>query len=116
MQNVIRTIHCLLFGALLISSQAFAAGDPVSGRIKAETCLGCHGVPNYTNVYPSYHVPKLARQNADYIVQALKGYLTGQRAHTTMHANASNLSEQDMLDIAAYFSSAIPTVVTQDNP
>jgi cytochrome c553 len=115
MQNVIRTLHSLLLGALLISGQAIAAGDAVSGRTKAETCLGCHGVPSYTNVYPSYHVPKLAGQNADYIVQALKAYQNGQRTHSTMHANSSNLSEQDMADIAAYFNSANQIVATQDS-
>lgn len=105
---MIRIIHGLLSGMLLVSAQAVAAGDPAAGRIKAETCLGCHAIPNYANVYPSYSVPKLAGQNADYIVQALKAYQSGLRQHTTMHANASNLSEQDMADIAAYFSSAVP--------
>lgn len=105
---MIRIIHGLLSGMLLVSAQAVAAGDPAAGRIKAETCLGCHAVPNYGNVYPTYHVPKLAGQNADYIVLALKAYRNGQRQHTTMHANASNLSEQDMADIAAFFSSAAP--------
>lgn len=105
---MIRIIHGLLPGMLLVSAQAVAAGDPAAGRIKAETCLGCHAIPNYANVYPSYSVPKLAGQNADYIVQALKAYLNGQRQHTTMHANASNLSEQDMADIAAFFNSAAP--------
>jgi cytochrome c553 len=105
---VIRIIH-VLCGMLLVSTQALAAGDPAAGRIKAETCLGCHAVENYGNVYPSYHVPKLAGQNADYIVQALKAYQSGQRKHGTMHANASNLSEQDLTDIAAYFSSAAPS-------
>lgn len=107
-------IILVLCGMLLVSAQAVAAGDPIAGRIKAETCLGCHGVANYGNVYPSYHVPKLAGQNAEYIVQALKAYLNGQRQHTTMHANASNLSERDMADIAAFFSSAAPA--SQENP
>jgi cytochrome c553 len=92
----------------LVAAQAGAAGDPAAGRIKAETCLGCHGVANYANVYPSYHVPKLAGQNAEYIVQALQAYLNGQRQHGTMHANASTLSGEDMADIAAFFSSAAP--------
>jgi cytochrome c553 len=103
---VIRIIHGLLCGMLLVSAQAVAAGDPAAGRIKAETCLGCHAIPNYGNVYPSYHVPKLAGQNVDYIVAALKGYQSGMRKHTGMHANASSLSEQDMADIAAFFNSA----------
>lgn len=104
---MIRIIH-MLCGMLFVSAQAFAAGDPAAGRIKAETCLGCHAIPNYSNVYPSYSVPKLAGQNADYIVAALKGYQNGERKHSTMHANSSNLSEQDIADIAAFFNSVTP--------
>lgn len=82
-----------------------AAGDPNQGKIKADTCLGCHGVPSYTNVYPTYHVPKLAGQYEEYIVAALKAYQTGERSHETMRAQASRLSEEDMFDIGAYFQS-----------
>ena len=82
-----------------------AAGDPNQGKIKADTCLGCHGVPSYTNVYPTYHVPKLAGQYEEYIVAALKAYQAGERSHETMRAQASRLSEEDMSDIGAYFQS-----------
>jgi cytochrome c553 len=101
---VIRISH-VLCGMLLVSTQAMAAGDPAAGRIKAETCLGCHAVENYGNVYPSYHVPKLGGQSSDYIVHALQDYQNGERKHGTMHANSSNLSAQDMADIAAFFNS-----------
>jgi cytochrome c5 len=73
--------------------------------MKANTCLGCHGIPGYTTVYPTYRVPKLGGQNAEYIVAALQAYKTGQRDHPTMHAQARILSSKDMADIAAYFSS-----------
>lgn len=82
---------------------AFAAGDPQAGSVKAQTCLGCHGVENYHNVYPTYHVPKLGGQNAQYVVSALKAYQTGTRTHSTMQGNVAGLTEQDMQDIAAYF-------------
>jgi cytochrome c553 len=88
----------------LASTAVAAEGDPAAGRAKAQTCLGCHAVPGYTNVYPSYRVPKLAGQRPQYIVSALKAYQQGKRPHPTMQANASNLSEQDMADIAAYLS------------
>ena len=39
-------------------SMTFAAGDATAGRLKAETCMGCHAVTGYFNVYPTYHVPK----------------------------------------------------------
>lgn len=89
----------------LMSASVLAAGNPEAGRIKAFTCMGCHGVADYTNVYPTYHVPKLGGQHAQYLVAALQAYKTGQRSHRTMRAQAANLSDQDMEDIAAYFES-----------
>ena len=85
--------------------QAYAAGDADRGRIRGETCLGCHGVASYTNVYPTYRVPKLGGQHAEYIGAALKGYRSGERSHPTMNAQASGLSDQDIADISAYFAS-----------
>ena len=82
-----------------------ADGDAAAGEKKAYTCLGCHGIPDYKNVYPTYHVPKLGGQNADYIVAALTAYTNGERPHSTMHAQAATLSEQDKKDIAAWFAS-----------
>ena len=97
------TVAALL---LLTAVSSHSAGDPGAGKIKSETCLGCHAVPNYANVYPQYRVPKLAGQRPEYIVEALKTYRAGDRQHATMHANAANLSDQDMQDIAAYLSTA----------
>jgi cytochrome c553 len=88
-----------------LSGTVLAAGDVEAGRAKAFTCMGCHGVPGYTNAYPTYRVPKLGGQHAQYTVAALTAYKNGQRSHATMRANADNLSEQDMEDIAAYFES-----------
>ena len=84
---------------------AFAEGDAAAGRIKAETCLGCHAVPNLENTYPMYRVPKVGGQDPAYIVVALKAYKNEQRPHKTMQANAASLSDQDMEDIAAFFAS-----------
>jgi cytochrome c553 len=80
-------------------------GDAGRGAVLAETCTGCHGVAGYYNAYPSYPVPKLGGQNADYIEVALQGYRRGTRSHVTMRAQASSLSDQDIADVAAYFSS-----------
>ncbi|MGI8739408.1 MAG: c-type cytochrome [Gammaproteobacteria bacterium] len=88
-----------------LSGSVLAQGNVEVGRLKADTCLGCHGIPGYTNVYPSYHVPILGGQHADYIVSALQAYKAGQRDHDTMHAQAAELSDKDMADIAAYFES-----------
>ena len=93
---------------LAVSVNAFAAGDPAAGRSKAGNCIGCHGISSYTNVYPTYHVPRLGGQHPEYIVAALKAYKNGERKHTTMQAQAADLSEQDMQDIASYFASFRP--------
>ena len=87
----------------LVCSSAFAEGDANNGRKLVETCLGCHA-GKVTNASPNYHVPKLGGQHADYIILALQAYQAGQRWHPTMQANAAQLSEQDMADIAAYLS------------
>jgi cytochrome c553 len=90
----------------VVTLPAGAAGDPEAGKLKAFTCLGCHAVPGYANVYPSYEVPKLGGQHAQYLVAALQAYRNGQRAHETMQAQAASLSDQDMEDIAAFFAGA----------
>jgi cytochrome c553 len=96
-----------LFSTVLAVSTAQAfEGDPDRGRVKADSCLGCHGIPSYSNTYPNYHVPKVGGQNEAYIISALLAYRSGQRAHDTMHINALALSDQDIADIAAFFSSA----------
>ena len=84
---------------------ARAEGDAEAGRIKAYTCTGCHGIPGYNNVYPTYKVPKIGGQNYPYLVAALKAYRAGDRHHATMELQAKSLSDQDIEDVAAYFSS-----------
>jgi cytochrome c553 len=83
---------------------ATTAGNAERGKQISYTCLGCHGVPGYRNAYPNYSVPKLEGQHPEYIVIALQAYRSGERSHLTMHSQASTLTDQDMLDIAAYFS------------
>lgn len=82
-----------------------AQGDPERGEVIAYTCSGCHGIPFYKNVYPTYSVPKLGGQNQEYLVSALKAYREGTRQHATMQAQAATLSDQDILDVTAYFVS-----------
>jgi cytochrome c553 len=79
-------------------------GNAERGEVIGETCKGCHGIPGYFNASPAYHVPKLGGQNADYLEVALQGYRRGTRGHATMQAQASSLSDQDIADVAAFFS------------
>ena len=92
--------------AAAVAVPALADGDAAAGRVKANTCMGCHGIPNYNNVYPTYRVPRIGGQNAQYIAAALTAYKTGERPHKTMQAQAASLSDQDIADIAAYIAAA----------
>jgi len=84
------------------AARAADAGDAQRGQQLSYTCLGCHAIKNYKNVYPTYSVPMLRGQHAEYLAAALHGYQSGERSHATMHAHAASLSDQDIADIAAF--------------
>ncbi len=81
-------------------------GDATRGFHKSATCLGCHAIPGYKADFPVvYSVPMIGGQNAKYIENALKEYQKGERRFPSMMATAKSLSDQDIADVAAYFSS-----------
>jgi len=86
------------------AAAAVVQGDPHRGKELSYTCLGCHGIDGYRNAYPDYSVPKLEGQNPEYLLAALHGYRDGDRSHLTMHSQASELSDQEMADIAVFFA------------
>jgi cytochrome c553 len=94
----------VLLASVFVAQPAVAAGDATRGARLGYTCLGCHGIDGYRNAYPSYRVPKLGGQKANYLINALTGYRDGMRAHPTMQAQASSLSDQEIEDVAAYLS------------
>ncbi|WP_329741687.1 c-type cytochrome [Dyella sp. A6] len=77
-------------------------GDPKAGQGKAAACGACHGMDG-NSTDPQY--PKLAGQNAQYIVHQLENFKSGKRQNPIMLGMATPLSAQDMRDIAAYFAS-----------
>jgi cytochrome c553 len=84
-----------------------AAGSADAGKKKISMCVGCHGIAGYKTAYPVvYHVPMLGGQTATYLVNALRAYKSGERSHPSMRGIAAGLSDQDMADIAAYYSGA----------
>ena len=96
-------------GAPAAPATVAPAGDPVGnadrGHNKAATCLGCHSIPGYKADFPIvYSVPMIGGQNAKYIENALKEYRKGERRFPSMVATARSLSDQDIADVAAYFS------------
>ncbi|HEY4974324.1 MAG TPA: c-type cytochrome [Steroidobacteraceae bacterium] len=103
-----RPLAVLLVTAVLGSGgAAYAAGDAARGKELSYTCLGCHGIENYKNVYPTYSVPELVGQHPEYLIAALKEYRSGERSHGTMHVQAASLSDQDIEDIALYFAGPV---------
>ncbi len=79
-------------------------GNFDNGRVLAYTCQGCHGITGYKNAYPSYRVPKIGGQSAQYLQQALTEYRQGKRKHPTMQAQSMSFSEQEIADLAVYLS------------
>ncbi|MDX2418179.1 MAG: c-type cytochrome [Xanthomonadales bacterium] len=87
--------------SLLISLPVFAIGDADAGQGKAAVCAACHGVDGNSMV-PNW--PKIAGQHAPYLQRQLILIRDGNRPVPEMAPIAANLSDQDMADLAAYFS------------
>jgi cytochrome c553 len=97
-------IATLLAAGLTIVAGTARAQDAKAGARKADMCIGCHDIPGYQASFPEiYKVPKIAGQNAKYIVSALGQYKKGDRKHPTMRGIATTLSDQDMADLAAFY-------------
>ena len=87
---------------------AFADGDANAGAQKAASCQACHGAEGKSAV-PLY--PNLAGQHAPYLLHALQAYKKGERSGgqaEVMKAFVAGLGDQDMEDLAAYYSSLKP--------
>lgn len=82
-------------------------GDAKAGERKNAMCSGCHGIQGYQASFPEIHkVPMISGQTAKYIVLSLNAYKKGDRKHPTMRGIAEALSDQDMADLAAYYSAS----------
>jgi len=99
----------IVAGAVLAvaAQSALAGGNAAAGKQKSQTCAACHGK---TGNSQNAQYPKLAGQYESYIYHALKSYKSGARQNPIMSGMVSNLSDQDMQDLAAYFSSQKPAV------
>lgn len=94
----------LLVVGLAASGSASAAGDAEAGAEKIATCVACHGADGKASadIYPS-----LSGQSTTYLEMSLKAYRAGERGggmSAVMTPQAANLSDQDIADIAAYYS------------
>jgi len=89
---------------LALAQGALAGGNAQAGKQKAsQVCAACHGPNGDKPSAPDQ--PILAGQWEDYLVRALSDYKSGKRKNPIMNGMASTLSQQDILDIAAWFSS-----------
>ena len=96
-----KTLLILAGVALGFSPLLHAKGNYGAGKAKSTTCAGCHGVDGVSSVSS---FPKLAGQHRDYLYHSLKDYKSGKRKNPIMAGQVANLSDQDMADLAAYFS------------
>jgi len=99
MKGIVLSACCLL---LAVSAPA-AAGDAEAGKKKSQTCAACHGPEGNTPAGPDF--PRLAGQHYDYLVKTLQSYKSGARKNPIMNPLAANLSQRDMEDLAAFYSS-----------
>lgn len=82
------------------------AGDAAKGQpIVDKVCGACHGADG-NSTSPIY--PNLAGQHPEYISKQLNDFKSGARKNATMAPNVTALSQQDMLNLAAYFSAQQP--------
>jgi cytochrome c553 len=84
------------------NTASLAEGSKEAGQAKSATCMACHGMDG-NSVNPEW--PSLAGQHPSYIVRQLKAFKTGERKNDLMSPMAMILSDEDMADLAAYFSS-----------
>lgn len=87
-------VFCLWVGCFAI---AHSAGDPVAGHEKANGCASCHGIKGKGRI-------PLAGKKAAYLEDQLRAFKTGVRKEQMMNMMAKSLSDQDIEDLAAYFS------------
>ncbi|ENM5758451.1 cytochrome c [Vibrio mimicus] len=89
----------------LLSTKAFASGDPVLGQQKAPSCVFCHGSDGIAT-QPSY--PNLNGLSAEYLFKSMKAYQNGERTGPMaemMKAQLQRLNDQDLRDVAAFYAS-----------
>ena len=92
----------ILIVQILFAASAIAAGDVAAGKEKSQTCVACHGE---SGISPTPQFPNIAGQYEDYLYVSLSGYKSGERKNAIMSGIVAALNDQDMKDLAAYYSS-----------
>lgn len=95
----------VLAGVASLAAAADVVGNAKAAENKVAMCIGCHGIPGYKTAFPEvFQVPMIGGQSAKYIESALNAYKKGDRKHPSMRGIAAGLSDQDIADVAAYYS------------
>lgn len=103
-----KCIIAALSGAALILSGQVIAADMEAGKNKAaEICASCHGVDGNS---PAPNFPKIGGQHRSYLEKSLKDYKSGSRTDPVMNSMAAALSEEDIENLALYYSSQSGTL------
>jgi cytochrome c553 len=110
MKNTVIAVLAAAFIGLM-PNLLLAQGDAGAGQAKSALCGSCHGVDGNS---PLAMNPKLAGQSARYMVKQLQDFKSGARAGAIMASMVLSLSDQDMEDIAAWYSSQQPTIQGAD--
>lgn len=103
--SISRTAAAALAAAALLALGAVgkpASGQDVqAGRRKAIACQGCHGLDGIAKLPDA---PNLAAQPAAYLERELRNYRAGTRRNEVMGVAAKSLTDADIADLAAYYS------------
>ena len=108
---MLKKILTSMFALAVSSMTVFPAqaqevkGDAKAGEAINAMCIGCHGIKGYQASFPEvYRVPMIAGQSAKYIAASLTAYKKGDRKHPTMRAISESLTDQNIADLAAFYS------------
>jgi len=117
-RGVLSGTPTVLAGALAIAVTvnpiaAEAGGDAAAGKEKAVTCTACHGADGISTA-PNF--PILAGQYESYLAQALKSYRDGSRQNAIMAGFATQLSDEDIADLSAWYASQTGPLQTAPRP
>ena len=106
MTKLFTTFFALLVAVVTVTAQAQELkGDAKAGQAINAMCIGCHGIKGYQASFPEvYKVPMISGQSEKYIVAVLNAYKKGERKHPSMRGISETLTDQNMADLAAYYS------------
>lgn len=99
--STMTSMKWFLFSLVMAGSMNVAAGDADAGKAKSTTCAACHGAAGTSSI-PNY--PNLCGQKEAYLVKSIKAYQSGARTEPMMKPMVANLSDEDVANLAAFFS------------